>query len=182
MITTRFTWITFSSPSDEVAFLQLEEAIKDNTCSKRNGATQSEPPPTTRRLYNHQIEKSRKLESIDEEDNFWDRKFGKSMQVPWDQFQAAFQTEFAAKITELYNSNEDWLFSQIKHMLGATDRVNKSKFLDVMRMVKSDHEDHFWKVINDMATENYCMKEVFNMRSAVRLPAIENLGKNCSLD
>lgn len=121
--------------------------------------------------------KSKRLEIIDEEDNFWDRKFGKSMQVPWQQFQAAFQSEYAVKIAELYKSNEDWLFNQLKQLIGATDMVNKTKFLEVLNMGQSDDKDKFWNVISDKATESHCMQQVFNMKSSVRLPAIENLGK-----
>lgn len=171
-------WHQFSSVSDESACSELIDAIENNIYSKASDATQSVQLPK-RRLYNHPTEKVTKLEIISEEGDFWENKFGNGLEVPWSQFQTAFQTEFAAKITELYKSkpDQDWLFGQLKDVLGATDTVTKARFLKVMG--ESEHSrDHIWKVTSDIATENYCMKEVFNMKSAVRLPAVENLGEN----
>lgn len=39
-------------------------------------------------------------------------------------------------------------------------------------------EQPILKCVNDLAVENYTMREVFNMDSSVRLDAINNLGKN----
>ena len=39
-------------------------------------------------------------------------------------------------------------------------------------------EQPILKCVNDLAVENYTMREVFNMDSSVRLDAINNLGKH----
>lgn len=39
-------------------------------------------------------------------------------------------------------------------------------------------EQTILKCVNDLAVENYTMKEVFNMDSSVRLDAINNLGES----
>ena len=168
-------WHKFLSASDNSALSVFMTAVQNCIQSKASDSTQSAPLPAKKRLYNHPTEKAVKLEMIDEEGNFWDLKFGNVSEVSWDQFQAAFQTEFGAKLCEMYKSDENWLSSQLKSMLEATDKVNKAKFLEVMG--ESEQKDNFWKVVRDISMENYCMKEVLNMKSTVRLTAVENLGK-----
>ena len=73
--------------------------------------------------------------------------------------------------------NEDnipWLLDMLKNdIFRGCEKVTKDQFMDV----RGDSQDKnaFWKVVSQIAVEKFNMKEVFDMRSSVRLAAIEKL-------
>lgn len=171
-------WYTFSSLNDDSTLLTFMKGVHKSV------SKQLDPHKAKKKLYSHSTHYLRiEDKPLSEGGNFWDRNFGKSKKVTWNQFQKGFQKEFKTEISELYKSDESfqWLFNVLKNdVFDGTETVTKDKFLEVRG--ESKHRDHFWKVVNDRATEKYCIKEVFNMKSAVRLTAVENLGIVCVFD
>lgn len=166
-------WYIFSSLVDKDA--TLSEFIKE---IKKNIDKQSEPHAAKEKLYRNQTKKAISYEPIGKDGNFWDRNFGeKRKEVKWNEFQKTFETEFKTEMSELCKTEESsqWLLNVLKNdVFEGTDKVTKDNFLKLRG--QSVHKKHFWKIVNDKATEKYCINEVFNMDSAVRLTAVENLG------
>ena len=55
------------------------------------------------------------------------------------------------------------------------DKITKGKFMEVRG--ESPDKNAFWRSVSQTAVEKFNMQEVFNMKSSVRLTAIEKLGK-----
>lgn len=164
-------WYKFSSLDDKTTLSLFIEDVDKKTKKK------SETYTHRGRVYKH-TRRSIKHEPLVGHRNFWDRNFGKKQQVTWDQFQHSFQQEFKTEISELYKSDEssEWLFNVIKNdVFKATDMVTKDNYLEIIG--GTEHGKDIWKIVIEKATEKYCIKEVFNMKSTVRLTAVENLGK-----
>ena len=173
----RLKWFKFSSLDDDSTLSLFLTEVKRSTV----GALESQS--SLRNLQKHATRTSIKYEPIVEHGNFWDYKFKRKQQVTWNQFQKGFEEEFRTEISSSYKSEESvqLLCNVIKNdVLETTDMVTKDKFLEVVG--GSEHRKHFWKVVNDKATEKYCIKEVFNIHSSVRLSAVENLGELCFCD
>lgn len=75
--------------------------------------------------------------------------------------------------------NEDnipWLLDMLKNdVFRGNEKVTKGQFMEVRG--DSSDQNAFWRVISQIAVEKFNMKEVFDMRSSVRLAAIEKLCK-----
>ena len=145
----------------------------------KDASAKDETPVTNRRqLYAHSKQQS-KFEQVDEQGNFWDRNFGSEEEVAWFKFQQAFLTEYNTNISESFDDSQvTWLLDMLKNdvfEVSEVQKVTKVKFLEVRG--ESERKGQFWKVVSEIATEKYCMNEVFNMESSVRLTAVENLGK-----
>ena len=70
--------------------------------------------------------------------------------------------------------NIPWLLEMIKkEMFAGADKITKEKFLEARG--DSKERNAFWKTVSQVAIEQFNMKEVFNMKSSVRLTAIERL-------
>ena len=148
------------------------EAPKDAT-------EKTDTPATSRRqLYAHTKQQSN-FERVNEQGNFWDHNFGSEEEVAWFKFQQAFLSEYETNISESFNDSQvTWLLDMLKdEVFEASEgqKVTKAKFIEVRG--ESERKGQFWKVVSEIATEKYCMNEVFNMESTVRLTAVENLGK-----
>ena len=161
----RLQWYEFPSLDDKATLSSFIEDVNDKANNQQESCTNGEI------LYRYP---TRKAIKIVEHGNFWVRNFGKKQQVTWDQFQSSFQKEFKTEIPEFYKTDESsqWLFSVIKNeVFKATNMVTKYKYLEIV-----GEAEHRWNEVIVKATEKYCIKEVFNMYSAVRLTAVENLG------
>jgi len=174
-------WHIFPPDNFESALPSFLAELKHNLSGDVTKDTTKEevaPVANRRKLYAHSKPQS-KFEVVDEQGNFWDRNFGGEEQVAWFKFQQAFLSEYESNITELFNDTQvTWLLNMLKNDVleaSETEKVTKAKFFEVRG--ESDHKGQFWKVISEIATEKYSMNEVFNMESAVRLTAVENLGK-----
>ena len=62
-----------------------------------------------------------------------------------------------------------------KDIFGDADKITKEKFMEVRG--DSPEKNAFWRVVSQTAIEKFNMKEVFDMKSSVRLTAIEKLGE-----
>ena len=172
MVLPSLKWYKFSSLDDKVTLSSFIEDVG------RKAKKRPESYTHRGRVYKHTFtRKAIKHEPLVEHRNFWDCHFGKKQQVTWDQFQNSFQREFKAEISEVYKSDKssEWLFNVIKNeVFKATDMVTKDKYLGIID--ETEHGRDIWKTVIEKATEKYCIKEVFNMDSTVRLTAVENLG------
>ena len=54
-----------------------------------------------------------------------------------------------------------------------SEKVTKDQFMEIRG--DSPDKNAFWRVVSQIAVEKFNMKEVFDMRSTVRLAAIEKL-------
>lgn len=170
----RLQWYKFSPSLDSGYPLSsfIEEVKKK--IRQQSAASQA----TRKKLYRHTTNKAIRYDPIAEHKTFWDCNFENKLQVTWNEFQNRFQAVFKTEISELYKSKESprLLFDVLKHdLFDATEKITKAKFLEVIG--DSKQKNHFWKIVSEKATEKYCLKEVLDMHSAVRLTAGENLGK-----
>jgi hypothetical protein len=116
------------------------------------------------------------LEEI--QDTFWDRNFGTADKVQWFRFQQSFITEYDTQLKNLFTDEHiPWLLEDVLHkdILGGAEEITRDHFMLIRGDSKEKHI--FWKMVRQVSVEKFNMKEVFNMKSTVRLAAIENLGK-----
>jgi len=120
-------------------------------------------------------------EDIDSSAEFWDRNFREEKCVQWDSFESAFMKDYERQLNMTYaSSDREWFIDILKRELEVEDGIiHKDKYKefiseDVEGKIK---EQPILKCVNDLAVENYTMREVFNMDSSVRLDAINNLAK-----
>lgn len=108
---------------------------------------------------------------------FWDRNFPTDDEVPWFKFQQAFLTDYEAQLSGLFNEdNIPWLLDMLKNdVFDGADKITKGKFMEVRG--ESPDKNAFWRSVSQTAVEKFNMQEVFNMKSSVRLTAIEKLAK-----
>lgn len=75
--------------------------------------------------------------------------------------------------------NEDqvpWLLDMLKSdVFGGAERISRDHFMTIRG--ESPDKNAFWRVVSQIAVEKFNMQEVFNMKSTVRLTAIEKLGE-----
>ena len=78
--------------------------------------------------------------------------------------------------------NEDqvpWLLDMLKSdVFGGAERISRDHFMTIRG--ESPDKNAFWRGVSQIAVEKFNMQEVFNMRSTVRLTAIEKLCECCS--
>ncbi|XP_067932665.1 uncharacterized protein [Watersipora subatra] len=122
-------------------------------------------------------------EDIDALAEFWDRNFKDQQTVLFDNFEAAFMKDYERQLTMTYGTSTDreWFIDILKRELEVEEDglIHKDKYKE---FITEDcdgtmKEQPILKCVNDLAVENYTMKEVFNMDSSVRLDAINNLAK-----
>ena len=79
--------------------------------------------------------------------------------------------------TGLFNEeNVPWLLDMLKNdVFRGQEKITKGQFMEVRG--DSPDKNAFWRVVSQIAVEKFNMKEVFDMRSTVRLAAIEKLCK-----
>ena len=77
----------------------------------------------------------------------------------------------------LFNEeNVPWLLDMLKNdVFHGQEKITKGQFMEVRG--DSPDKNAFWRVVSQIAVEKFNMKEVFDMRSTVRLAAIEKLCK-----
>jgi hypothetical protein len=77
----------------------------------------------------------------------------------------------------LFNEeNVPWLLDMLKNdVFRGQEKITKGQFMEVRG--DSPDKNAFWRVVSQIAVEKFNMKEVFDMRSTVRLAAIEKLCK-----
>lgn len=69
-----------------------------------------------------------------------------------------------------------WLLDMLKNdVFRGQEKITKGQFMEVRG--DSPDKNAFWRVVSQIAVEKFNMKEVFDMRSTVRLAAIEKLCK-----
>ena len=69
-----------------------------------------------------------------------------------------------------------WLLDMLKNdVFCGKEKITKGQFMEVRG--DSPDKNAFWRVVSQIAVEKFNMKEVFDMRSTVRLAAIEKLCK-----
>ena len=85
---------------------------------------------------------------------------------------------FPSPTSGLFNEdNIPWLLDMLKNdVFDGADKISKSKFREVRG--ESPDKNAFWRSVSQTAVEKFNMQEVFNMKSSVRLTAIEKLGKD----
>ena len=67
-----------------------------------------------------------------------------------------------------------WLLDMLKtDVFGGAERISRDHFMTIRG--DSPDKNAFWRVVSQIAVEKFNMQEVFNMRSTVRLTAIEKL-------
>ena len=179
-------WNIFEPDNFDAALPSFINAIKKGMSGEVDDEPEESRPSTAARkkLYDYaNVKRPSKIELIGEEGNFWRRNFGDDEEVAWYKFQQAFLTEFKANLSESFDDSKvSWLLEMLKDEVfeaTSSDKVTQAKFMEVRG--DSKDKNHFWKVVSEIATEKYNMNEVFNMESTVRLTAVENLGKCCTM-
>ena len=67
-----------------------------------------------------------------------------------------------------------WLLDMLKNdVFGGCEKISRDHFMTVRG--DSPDKNAFWRGVSQSAVEKFNMQEVFNMRSTVRLTAIEKL-------
>ena len=67
-----------------------------------------------------------------------------------------------------------WLMDMLKSdVFEGAERISRDHFMAIRG--NSSDKNEFWKVVSQIAVEKFNIQEVFNMRSTVRLTAIEKL-------
>ena len=67
-----------------------------------------------------------------------------------------------------------WLLEMLKSdVFGGAERISRDHFMTIRG--DSPDKNAFWRVVSQIAMEKFNMQEVFNMKSTVRLTAIEKL-------
>lgn len=64
-------------------------------------------------------------------------------------------------------------------VFGGSEKISRDHFMVIRG--NSPDKNAFWRVVSQIAVEKFNMQEVFNMRSTVRLTAIEKLCKLINL-
>ena len=73
------------------------------------------------------------------------------------------------------DENVPWLLDMLHcDVFENVEKITKDHFFQVRG--DSRENNQFWKVVSQIAVEKFNIKEVFNMKSSVRLAAIERLG------
>ncbi|KAF6030805.1 hypothetical protein EB796_010881 [Bugula neritina] len=121
-------------------------------------------------------------EDIDAQAEFWDRNFGDLNAVQFDSFEASFTKDYERQLNMTYAlSDREWFIDILKRELEVEEDgfIHKEKYKEFIteELDGTLKEQPILKCVNDLAVENYTMKEVFNMDSSVRLDAINNLAK-----
>ncbi len=77
----------------------------------------------------------------------------------------------------LFNDdNIPWLLNMLHNdIFDRVEKVTREQFFQVRG--ESRNKNAFWRSVSQIAVEKFNMQEVFNMKSSVRLTAIEKLGK-----
>ena len=77
----------------------------------------------------------------------------------------------------LNEDNIPWLLDMLKNdVFQGRDKITKGQFMEIRG--DSTDKNAFWRVVSQIAVEKFNMKEVFDMRSTVRLAAVEKLCKS----
>ena len=67
-----------------------------------------------------------------------------------------------------------WLLDMLKNdVFGGAEKISRDHFMTIRG--ESPDKNAFWRQVSQIAVEKFNMQEVFNMRSTVRLTAIEKL-------
>lgn len=84
-------------------------------------------------------------------------------------------SEFFNHIPGLFNEDQvPWLLDMLKSdVFGGAEKISRDHFMTIRG--DSPEKNAFWRVVSQIAVEKFNMQEVFNMRSTVRLTAIEKL-------
>ncbi|EDV22484.1 uncharacterized protein TRIADDRAFT_59119 [Trichoplax adhaerens] len=139
------------------------------------------------RLVNRQISKHKKLFHDHEEKDFIraGEKFIEFLKdyyrmedtIPWTLFEQKFYEINGPELEKLCSfDNEGWLLGVLYReleVLEANENVTKQQLL----AFTDNNIDIFWENVEEQAIQSYAMREVFNMDSSVRIPAIMNLSK-----
>lgn len=110
-------------------------------------------------------------------DTFFDRNFPGETEVPWFKFQQAFLSDYETQLTGLFDEEKvPWLLDMLKtDVFAGAERISRDHFMTIRG--DSPDKNAFWRVVSQIAVEKFNMQEVFNMRSTVRLTAIEKLSQ-----
>lgn len=98
--------------------------------------------------------------------------------IPWTLFEQKFYEINGPDLEKLCSfDNEAWLLGILYRELEVfegNENVNKQNLLEFT----DNNIDAFWENVEEQAVQSYAMREVFNMDSSVRIPAIMNLCKS----
>ena len=97
--------------------------------------------------------------------------------IPWALFEQKFYEINGPDLEKLCSfDNEAWLLGILYRELEVfegDENVSKQNLLEFT----DNNLDAFWENVEEQAVQSYAMREVFNMDSSVRIPAIMNLCK-----
>ena len=86
-------------------------------------------------------------------------------------------------LTGLFTEDQvPWLLEMLRNdVFGGAEKISRDHFMTIRG--HSPDKNAFWRQVSQIAVEKFNMQEVFNMRSTVRLTAIEKLCEcvSCSL-
>ncbi|KAL5017556.1 hypothetical protein ScPMuIL_007145 [Solemya velum] len=105
--------------------------------------------------------------------DFWERNFGKSTEVSWDDFKRQFIVDYGERITRQYSLDKQNFFINLMYrdVFGLSKRVVRSVYKQFC-----DNKG-FLERLQEYAIGYYAMREVFSMDSTLRLSTIQSLGK-----
>jgi hypothetical protein len=110
-------------------------------------------------------------------DTFFDRNFPGETAVLWFKFQQAFLSDYEAQLSGLFTEDQvPWLLEMLRNdVFGGAEKISRDHFMTIRG--HSPDKNAFWRQVSQIAVEKFNMQEVFNMRSTVRLTAIEKLSQ-----
>ena len=78
-------------------------------------------------------------------------------------------------LTGLFTEDQvPWLLEMLRNdVFGGAEKISRDHFMTIRG--HSPDKNAFWRQVSQIAVEKFNMQEVFNMRSTVRLTAIEKL-------
>lgn len=110
--------------------------------------------------------------------DFWQMNFPTKDEVLWDDFRAAFLKEYKDSICDKFGPDRvDWFCRLLFYdIFEQANLVNKSVYKKFIGDKDFVNKDIFYQRLRDYGIGMLAMKEVFDMKSSVRITAVQGLG------
>ncbi|XP_041455766.1 uncharacterized protein LOC121408375 [Lytechinus variegatus] len=113
-----------------------------------------------------------------EQIDFWEENFGSAKEVTWIKFREAFLDVYEEQINDqITSSNTQWIINILYGDVLELKKTVTKKMYDDFCGDASWGPDRFFLRLMDYAKGTIAMRGVFNMKSTVRLDAVQNLGQ-----
>lgn len=187
LILAKLNWVFFiqsdgdtSYPTQSIPVLissiqrEIENVVQRRQQQRAETDLESSGALPQRAFYKRWNSVKDQIEKVD----FWGENFGDAMEVTWIKFREAFLDVYEEQIKEQMPEDKvQWIINILYgDVLEMKNTVTK-KMYDIFCGDISWGADRFFLRLMDYAKGTIAMRGVFNMKSTVRLDAVQNLGQ-----